>query len=204
MSRSVELRFILPCAMLSSLLLPGAGVASAQVHTPGACPASAAGITLPAGFCATIFADSLPAPRHMAVAANGDLFVASRAPEGRGGVIALRDTDGDGRADVQERFATGFAATEVALHGGFLYTETGTAILRYPLRAGELAPFGAPDTVAKDLPGRGHSAKAFAIDSSGTMYVNIGSLSNACQERDRQAGSPGVDPCVELETRAGV
>ncbi len=36
------------------------------------------------------------------------------------------------------------------------------------------------------------------------MYVNIGSPTNSCQEKDRTKGSPGVDPCPELDTRAGI
>src|SRR5450756_1737371 len=40
------------------------------------CDPNNAGITLPAGFCAFVAADGLGAARHMAVAANGDLYVA--------------------------------------------------------------------------------------------------------------------------------
>jgi glucose/arabinose dehydrogenase len=178
--------------------------AGAQATGAGSCPAGSATITLPAGFCATVFADSLPAPRHMAVAPNGDVFVALRAPEGRGGVMVLRDADGDGRAEVVRRLDSGFVATEVALHDGHLYTESGAAIFRYRMRPGELALASGPDTIVRELPLRGHSARTFAIDGAGQMFVNLGSLSNACQERERQAGSRGVDPCVELETRGGI
>ena len=44
----------------------GAAVASAAV-----CPGDNGGITVPAGFCATIFADSLGHVRDLVVAANG-------------------------------------------------------------------------------------------------------------------------------------
>jgi glucose/arabinose dehydrogenase len=37
-----------------------------------------------------------------------------------------------------------------------------------------------------------------------SIFVNIGSASNACQQRDRQTESSGFDPCPELNTRAGV
>ena len=40
--------------------------------------------------------------------------------------------------------------------------------------------------------------------NDGTMYVNIGSPSNSCQESDRKPNVPGVDPCTELDTRAGI
>ena len=45
---------------------------------PPGCAANNAGLKLPAGFCATLFADSLGAPRHMVVAPNGDVIVAIR------------------------------------------------------------------------------------------------------------------------------
>lgn len=60
------------------------------------CAADNGGLTLPAGFCAFIVAEKLTTPRHLVVMPNGDLFVSSS----RGGVIALRDTTGDGKADI--------------------------------------------------------------------------------------------------------
>lgn len=43
--------------------------------------------------------------RHITVAANGDAFIVMRG--GRGGVLAMRDTTGDGTADVMARFGAG-------------------------------------------------------------------------------------------------
>lgn len=43
--------------------------------------------------------------RHITVAANGDAFIVMR--DGRGGVLAMRDTTGDGTADVMARFGAG-------------------------------------------------------------------------------------------------
>jgi glucose/arabinose dehydrogenase len=164
------------------------------------------GISLPRGFCATIVADSLPRPRHLVVAPNGDVFV-SLLGSGQGGLaggfVGLRDTNGDGRADVQERFGDA-PSSEVALYRGYLYVGAPTSVLRYPLRAGEVRPSGPPDTIVVDLPTGGHAFRTFAIDSSGALLLNVGSLSNSCQERNRQRESRGVDPCVELETRAGI
>ena len=74
------------------------------------CDSTAATIELPDGFCAVVVADVV-APRHLAVAPNGDLYVSSRgrpnatAPEEQGGVFALRDTTGDGVADERAFFA---------------------------------------------------------------------------------------------------
>ncbi len=175
------------------------------------CPGDNGGITLPDGFCATVFADSLGATRHIAVAANGDVFVNVAPPRGpagatpvRSGIIALRDTDRDGRANQTQRFGER-GGTGIALYGGYVYQDVGPAIVRWPVTAGELTPSGGDaDTVVSEMPTGGHGARSFVITSDGTMYVNVGSRTNACQERDRQNESAGVDPCVELETRAGI
>jgi glucose/arabinose dehydrogenase len=58
--------------------------------------------------------------------------------------------------------------------------------------------------VVSGLPGGGHFAKTFVIDRNGALYVNVGSRTNSCQQTDRAAESPGIDPCTELETRAGI
>ena len=175
-----------------------------QAPPPGrakpACAADNGGITLPKGFCALLVADKLGQPRHLIVMPNGDLFVSSY----RGGVIALRDTTGDGRADVIQDWAAGFRSSEVAIRNGYLYADAGTAIVRYPIKDGALVPSGPLDTLIGGLPPGGHGAKTFALGDDGTMYVNIGSRTNSCQEKDRQLESPGVDPCVERDTRAGV
>src|SRR5438046_2338119 len=64
-----------------------------------ACDPGNAGLTLPDGFCAVVVADQVGTARHLVVAPNGDLFVAiGSGRTGGGGVLALRDTTGDGKA----------------------------------------------------------------------------------------------------------
>src|SRR5262245_21343577 len=70
------------------------------VNTSAACDAGNGGITLPTGFCATIFADQVGGARHIAVAASGDVYVILSG----GAVLALRDTNADGRSDVRATF----------------------------------------------------------------------------------------------------
>jgi hypothetical protein len=79
--------------------------------TAAACTGDNGGITLPGGFCATVFADSIGRGRHAVVAPNGDVYVAldfRKSEEGEkakkmfartDAVAALRDTNGDGKAD---------------------------------------------------------------------------------------------------------
>src|SRR3954466_10334277 len=78
-----------------------------------ACDADNGGITLPQGFCALVVANDVGTARHMAVASNGDLYVATQTrgarggPQTGGGVVALRDTDGDGKFDMREQIGSG-------------------------------------------------------------------------------------------------
>jgi glucose/arabinose dehydrogenase len=192
---------------------------SSSARAQATCPT--AGLKLPAGFCAEIFADSLPNVRSVAVAPNGDVFVAlqnGRNPA-MAGVVALRDANKDGKADKRETFVSGFPSSQVAVFDNHLYVEvmpsrpgrgsTGpsptTTIVRYPLKAGELTPAGKPDTNIEHIPTYpGHSTRNFAIAPDGSMYLNIGSPSNSCQTPDRAPGVAGKNPCTDLETRAGV
>lgn len=162
-------------------------------------------ITVPAGFCAIVYHQGVGPARHLAVAPNGDVFVALRnRGNQRGGVAALRDFDGDGRADRLERWGDN-GGTGIALEEGAVYLATDNAVLRYPLSAGSLVPSGAPETIVHQLPSdRGHPAKSIALHPDGSVFVGIGSPSNACQLSPRTPGSPGRDPCGELETRAGI
>ena len=134
-----------------------------------------------------LYAESLSAARHIAVAPNGDLIVALRATQkDSGGVVVLRDDNGDGRADRRATLGK-FNATEVRLLGNNLYTENTTSILRYHLAPGAMSPTGAPDTIVTGLPAKqGHVAKTFVIQN-GQLYVNQGSMTNTCQEKDRVA-----------------
>ena len=170
-----------------------------------------AGLQLPDGFCATVFSSTASGARHVVVAPNGDVFVNTQpaGPQARlagrgekGTILALRDLDRDGRADTTRRFGVG-GGTGIALQGNFLYATAGNSIVRYRLPSGSLTPAGPPDTIVTGMPTTGHRSNNFVIVGR-TLYVNIGSASNSCQQRDRQRESRGADPCVELETRAGI
>jgi glucose/arabinose dehydrogenase len=174
------------------------GTDTSRSSPPGACDAS---LSLPPGFCAVVFADRIGAARHVAVAANGDVFVTI---QGGGPVMALRDANADARADSVVRIGSGSGGTGIALFGGFLYVDQGSQIVRYPLPSGALRPSGNGQSVVTGLPTGGHDARNFAIDAQGNLFVNVGSNTNSCQQSDRSAGSPGIDPCPELNTRAGI
>ena len=99
-------------------LLLATGASSAAQERPiapartEACAADSSGITLPPGFCATVFADGIGHARHLVVAPNGVVYVNTWSgryykydtPPPGGFLVALQDTTGDGRADVTMRF----------------------------------------------------------------------------------------------------
>jgi len=182
----------------------GGSLAAQARGTPSspACAPGNAGLTLPAGFCALMVADSAGPTRHVTVTPNGDLFVALSGSQG--GVLALRDTTGDGVADVRRTFGPG-GGSGIALQGGFLYFATNDAVVRWPWQAGQLEPQGPADTVVSQLLNRRqHAAKTIAVGTDGALYVNIGAPSNSCGNPDRQPGARGADPCTLLDSAGGI
>src|SRR5258706_1232364 len=112
---------------LALLLLP-----TAQVRKP-ICASDNAGLTLPTGFCALLVAESIGPSRHMVVLENGDVLVAVSG--GRGGVRLLRDTTGDGKADVVSSFGIG-GGKGIPVAGEDLYFSTNEAVVEWPLAIG--------------------------------------------------------------------
>jgi glucose/arabinose dehydrogenase len=189
---------------------------SSAMPPEGSCPSNT-GITVPAGFCATVFADSLGHVRDIAVAPNGDVFVNTwsgryflTAPPAGGFLIGLRQTSQDGKASEIQRFGTtpatgGTGGTGIALFNGYLYAEEGPRIVRYARADGQLRSDSAAQTIVTDLPITGdHPMHPFVIDSSGALYVDVGSATNSCQINNRTTDSPGHVPCTEMQTRAGI
>jgi glucose/arabinose dehydrogenase/mono/diheme cytochrome c family protein len=209
----------LPVGLLLAASSPGLAQTEQSAEAPAgnACAGDNGGITLPRGFCATVFADNIGHARHLAVAPNGVVYVntwsgryyGNDTPPAGGFLVALRDTDGDGRADVNIRFGETYAAgshggTGIAIYKDGLYAEVNDRIVRYTLTGGATAPAGPPEVVVSELPlGGDHPMHPFAIDRAGNLYVDLGSATNSCQVRNRTLRSPGIAPCTELETRGG-
>lgn len=153
------------------------------------------GLKLPPGFRALVVADDLGPVRFIAVGPGGDIYARLQ----KGGLVALRDGDGDGRAETKETFGDD-GGTGVALHDGHLYYSTTNAIHRVKLAPGQLAPTGNPETVVSGLPDqRQHNAKAFTFGGDGQLYVEVGSPSNALGNPDRSRGAVGSSPAEIAE-----
>ena len=173
-----------PLARLVPFVLSLAAMASgARAATPTPDPDDGA-IKLPPGFRALVVADDLGPLRFLTVAANGDVYVKTS----EGGIIALRDTDGDGRAEVKETFGSG-GGTGIALRDGWLYHSTNSAV--YSLSPDARASWcrkGEPETIVSGLPEeQQHEAKSFAFDEAGRLFVEVGSPSNAFGDPDPPA-----------------
>jgi glucose/arabinose dehydrogenase len=191
---------------------------SAAGAAPEGCANDDSGLKLPAGFCASVFADGLGHARQMVVGSNGVLYVNTWSGEYYGNdktheggfLVALQDKSGAGKADVQERFGEteqtgGKGGTGIGLYKGAIYAEINDKIVKYTLAAGSIVPQGASTIVVSELPlGGDHPMHPFLIDAKGAMYVDVASASNSCQLKNRTLKSPGADPCVELETRGGI
>lgn len=190
------LLFIIPVLVLGACKQPEKKVVLVPDENNG-------GITLPEKFAAVVVVDTLGAGRHLAINDNGDIYVHLRRLNGEGkGIVALRDTTGDGRADIIKSYSD-VPGTGIEIHNGYLYYSDRTHVYRSKMTDGELLPAEARDTIVTLVDGVGHMEKPFTFDNKGSIYVNVGSMSNCCETLLRQR-SPGDDPCKELETRAGI
>ena len=183
-----------------------------------ACSNDDSGLTLPAGFCATVFADDIGHARHLVVGPSGVVYVntwsgqyyGNAASHAGGFLVALQDKTGAGKADVTERFGEtvqsgGAGGTGIGMYKGSIYVEINDRIVRYSLPAGSIVPRDPPETIVSGLPlGGDHPMHPFIINLEGSMYVDVATATNACQLQNRQLKSPGANPCTELVTRGGI
>jgi glucose/arabinose dehydrogenase/cytochrome c553 len=200
MARILALAFVLATAL-------AAGAPPPSLPTPD--PDDGA-ITLPPGFRALVVADNLVVNRKvgnnderlrgLAVAPNGDIYAKGKF----GAIFALRDGDGDGRAETIKEFGSGDGGTHIAFHDGWLYHSSRTAVYRYKYTPGELVPTSPLETVVSNLPAeKDHDAKAFAFDDQGRMLVEVGSPYNVYSKPDRQRGAKGMDATEFQKTFGG-
>ena len=161
-------------------------------------------LTVPAGFTVSLYADKLQFARFMALAPNGDVFLAE--PVTRDGRITiLRDADGDGVAERRETFATGLNRPfGLAFWRNYLYVGNNDSVVRFAYETGQLTAGAPPERVAA-LPasdaaldqdtadrlkiplnqtrGYNHWTRNVIFNPAGTkLYVTIGSATNSTPE----------------------
>jgi glucose/arabinose dehydrogenase len=204
-------RFALAAAAAAGAVVVALTVGQAQSAAAIKCDPDNGGLKLPPGFCAALVAEGNPTARHLVVAQNGDVYLSRQGGGQRGGtpvpggVVALRDKDGDGRLETREEFGTG-SATGIGLRNGYLYLAHFNSVERFKLTPGQLKPSSdTPEVVVSGLPGvQQHGDKGITFDGRGSLYVNVGAPSNACQMPDRRPGAKGQDPCPLLEQNGGI
>src|SRR5215469_17917945 len=128
---------ISPASLAKPYATPGVGNESSAIPRPaGTMP------EVPKGFQISIFADHLANARWMAVAPNGDVFLAEPTDSG-GKITILRDTNGDGKADKTFTFlpaSAGFVYPHgLAFHEGYLYVGDLRGIWRFAYKDGQTA-----------------------------------------------------------------
>jgi glucose/arabinose dehydrogenase len=196
--------------------LPTMKIAKNIGWTAGAKPTPAPGLAVNA------FAEGLDHPRWLYRLPNGDILVAEttsppqpKDEEGVRGMAAkfimsaagakgasanrislLRDTNGDGVADVRTKFITGLnAPIGMALIGNNLYVAQTDQLTRFAYVPGATS-VTAPGVKVADLPGglRNHhwTKNVVASADGSTLFVAVGSNSNVAEngldeEKDRAA-----------------
>ncbi|NIJ34016.1 PQQ-dependent sugar dehydrogenase [Sphingomonas oligoaromativorans] len=182
--------------------IPTVKVASVVGWADGQTPKPATGLAVNA------FARDLSHPRWLAVLPNGDVLVAEASAPPQPGeakgirgavqrwlfkkagsavpsanrITLLRDTDGDGVADVKTTFLNDLHSPfGMALVGNTLYVADTDALLAFPYQPGETAIHAAPVKIV-DLPGGPidhHWTKNVIASPDGSkLYVTVGSNSN--------------------------
>ena len=165
----VIIRFATGCLIAAGGALTACGRSSSSdrvATTAAQRPCRDAGLTLPHGFCATVFADSVGHVRHMTVSPNGTLYIntwsgryyGNDQPHAGWLSRGAADTTGRGRADVIVRFGDSVQSGGARRHRYREYTRTpctprsNDKIVRYALPAGSLGPTGAADVIVDGLP----------------------------------------------------
>ena len=185
--------------LLAAVVLTGVAHASP-------CDPDDGGLRLPDGFCAKVFATNTGPVRNLVVADSGDVFAALRGRGRRqGGVLALRDTTGDGRVDERQRFGPRQRSWDRVLDGPPLLRRS---------RRGAALGLGARDSSYRRRRVRSWSTaspsseatarRPSSLGADGALYVSVGAPSNACQKSARTPGSPGLDPCPQRDLQAGI
>ena len=197
--------------------IPTVKVADATGWPAGTAPTPAPGLRVAA------FATGLDHPRWLHVLANGDVLVAEtnappRPKAGKGlkgwfmkmfmkkagaavpsanRITLLRDSDGDGVAEVRTVFLSGLNSPfGMALVGDDFYVANTDAVVRFPYRAGETS-IAAPGARVTDLPAgprNHHWTKSLIASRDGSrLYATVGSNSNVAEHgMDEEEGRAAI------------
>jgi glucose/arabinose dehydrogenase len=142
-------------------------------------------LELPEGFWIGVFASGLGAPRMMAVGEDGTVYVTRRET---GDVLALRDEDGDGRAESIRTVVRSLPGVHgITVHEGKMYLCTVDAAYVAEITGDGI---GKPRKILDGLPPGGrHPNRTMAFGPDGLLYITVGSTCNCCLEEHEESAS---------------
>jgi len=154
----------------------------------GAMGAKPGAIRLPAGFHLELYSGEVPGARSMALGDRGTLFVGTRK---EGVVYAVRDEDGDGKAERVVVLARGLDLPNgVAFRDGALYVAEKSRVLRYDRIESRLENPPRPVVVNDSFPRDAHHGwKFIRFGPDGLLYVPVGAPCNVCEREDPRYAS---------------
>lgn len=143
-------------------------------------------LRVPSGFTVNVFAEGLDSPRWLALTPNGDVLVTET---GQNRIRLLRDTNGDGVADVQETFASRTNGLNrpfgMAFAGDSFFLGNTDAVLSFPYAQGQNKITGKGKKIA-DLPAEGYNnhwtRNVVVSPDANKLYVSVGSGTNVDEE----------------------
>lgn len=154
-------------------------------------------LTVPKGFKVNVFAEGeFRYPRWMALAPNGDVFVAdSRANS----IIVLRDKNKDGVADERSVWSDKLAQPfGMAFHRDWFYVANTDSVVRFAYKSGQTQASGEPERLVELTAGgyNQHWTRNILFSPDGKkMFVSIGSATNVDVEADPKRAAISVyDP----------
>ncbi|MGK7914858.1 MAG: sorbosone dehydrogenase family protein [Prochloraceae cyanobacterium] len=139
-------------------------------------------LKVPVGFQVNVFAEGLDRPRWLTLTPSGDLLVTETR---KNRIRLLRDSNGDGVAEVRKTFANSENGLDIpfgmAFADGYFFLGNHNAVRRYPYTPGQEKITGRGEKIT-DLPGGGyrqHWTRNVIVSPDGKkLYVSIGSRSN--------------------------
>ncbi|MFM7488602.1 MAG: PQQ-dependent sugar dehydrogenase, partial [Cytophagales bacterium] len=138
-------------------------------------------IQLPAGFAISVYAEVEDA-RSMALSPAGVLYVGNRSEDK---VYAVKDTDGDYKADKKWVLASGLNMPNgVAFKDGDLYVAEVNRVHKFPKIESNLNKPVSQVMYDKFPTEKHHGWKYIAFGPDGKLYVPVGAPCNICESKD--------------------
>lgn len=151
-------------------------------------------LQLPKGFSISIYADDVPNARTLALSESGVVYVGTRQ---QGSVYALKDSNGDGKADKRYLIATNlYMPNGVAYQRGDLFVAETNRILRFKHIEHHLDKPLKPEVIYDQLPSdKHHGWKYLRFGADGKLYTAVGVPCNVClPEKDIYSSLVRLNP----------